>query len=442
MKSSNESLLKIAEKLLSFGKSKGASQMQISIGKSQNFSVEIRNGEIERLQEAVSTGLALKVIVDKKVASASSSDLSVDTLEKLVDNAVARARYSSVDEFAELPELENINVNVDSLELFDPEVETITPDKKIEIALSLEKLGKADPRIQQSLGSYFGNSTGESFLVNSNGFSGSYRTSRCSSGVELQVGEGDNMYEDGWSDSSISYKGLMDNDEIAKKAIHRATRLIGAKKIGTQNVPVIFDQQMSASLLGFLASCLYGSSIYMNRSFLAGKLDTKIAGDNINIIDDGLMKAGFGTRPFDGEGVPTRIKAMIENGVLKNYLLDTYSSKKLKLKSTGNAGGTTNFYMKPGTKTPEEIIKSVDKGLYLVKTIGQGTVPTSGDYSKGAYGIWIEKGELTYPVAEITISGNLGKMLSNIEMIGNDLEFRRSIAAPTFKISEITISGK
>ena len=174
---------------------------------------------------------------------------------------------------------------------------------------------------------------------------------------------------------------------------------------------------------------------------MVDKLGEKIANSLVNITDDPHIAGALGSRPYDGEGVPTRKKSIVGDGVLKSYMLDTYSGRKLKMHSTGNASGPGNFYLHAGTHTPQEIIKSVDKGLLLTKTIGQGTVATTGDISKGAFGLWIEKGEIVFPVAEITISGNLGKMLNSIEMIGNDLTFDRSITGPTIKIGEMTISG-
>ncbi len=217
---------------------------------------------------------------------------------------------------------------------------------------------------------------------------------------------------------------------------------MNSRKIPTQSVPLVLEPAMTARILGFLASCISGRMIYMNQSFLAGKINEEIAQKNLKIIDDGTMPGKFGSRRFDSEGVPTRYTPILENGILKNYLLDTYSAKKLNMKSNGHSGGTTNFYLEAGKHSPEDIIKSVDKGLLLVKTIGQGTMPSTGSISTGAYGIWIEKGELTYPVHEITINGNLGDILKNIEMIGNDLVFDRSTVGPTIKVNGISISGE
>ena len=432
----------LARKLVEYGTKKGADEIQVSIGQSSQFSVDIREGNIEKLLEAGSRSLSLKVILDKKVANASSSDFSEETLHKLVENAIARAKYTSSDEFAGLPEKSEIEADIKSLNLFDQAVVDLSPEAKIAAVKEIEKIALGNEKVNKSSGASYGTSINETFLANSNGFSGSYKSTSCSAGVYLQAGEEPNVIEDGWYSSARNLNALKSNEEIALKAVHNVTRLIGAEKIATQNVPVILEPNMTSRILGFLSQCLSGHAIYMGQSFLAGKINEIIAVDNLKIWDDGLLPNGLNSKPFDREGVPTSKKAIIENGMLKNYLLDTYSAKKLEMNSTGNAGGATNLYLEAGEYTPDEIIKSVKKGLLLVKTMGQGTVPTTGDISTGAFGIWIENGELTYPVAEITINGNLGDMLKDIQMVGNDLVFDRSVTGPTIKIGSMSLAGK
>lgn len=435
-------LLKLAEELVEFGRNNGASQVEVSINQNENFSVDIREGEIEKLMEAVSKNLGLRVFVDGKLARASSSDLSKDTLNKLMLNAIERAKLSSSDPFAGLPEKEPITINAESLKIYDPEIVGMPTEKKINAAKAVEAICLKEKRVAKSYGSSFNTYIGERFLANSNGFSGSFKRTRCSNGVYLQAGEDPNLFDEGWYDASVSLANLESPEEIAKKAIHRVTRLIGGRKVESQNVPVVFEPQMTAGLLSFLVTCVSGNNIYLKQSFLAGKLSEKVGNELVNVIDDGLIPGAPGTELFDGEGVPLRKTVVLENGVLKNYLMDTYSARKLGLKSTGNSGGPNNLYLGAGNMTPEQIIKSVDKGLYLTGTIGFGLVATTGDISRGAYGLWIEKGELTYPVAEITISGNLGQLLNNIQMVGNDLQLRRAVSGPTIKVAEMTVGGK
>lgn len=440
MKYSNN-LKELAQELVQYAIKKGANECQVSIGEGTEFSVEIREGNIERLVEAGSKEIALKVIVDNKVATASSSDFSTDTLNSLIENAIKRANLASKDPYAGLPDFEPLNINIENLDLFDFNIVEMPAEQKINFARELEEICLKDKRIKLSAGSAFFSNIGESIIANSKGFVGSYKQTSCGAGVQLQSGSDDNPYEDGWWDYAIHFKELLNTEEIAKIAINRTTRMIGAKKIHTQNVPVVFEPTMTSRLLSFLSGCVSGAAIYLNQSFLVGKINTKVADEKINIIDNGLIPRLPGSRPFDSEGVPTKITPIIESGVLVNYLLDTYSAKKLNMKSNSHAGGPTNFYLMPGNYTPDDIIKSVNKGLLLTSTIGQGTVPTTGDISTGAFGLWIENGEIAYPVSEITISGNLSKILNDVEMIGNDIDYKHQITGPTIKVKEMTISG-
>jgi len=438
----DKKLLNLAEDLVSYGRKKGADQVEISIGENSGFSVDVLNGEIEKLAEAGTKALGLKVIKGMRVATASSSDFSDEALKTLIDNAIKRAEVSSVDEFSALPENETIKVNVEKLKLFDSAVVKLSPEKKIETAKEIEKICLNDKRVRKSYGASCSTNVGASYLANSNGFSAWYPYTSCSSGVYLQSGSGDNLFDEGKYSSARNLTDLLSPVEIARKAIHRVTRLIGAEKIKTETMPVVFEPGMMASLLGFLYSCINGNSIYMKQSFLCDKLGEQIGNEHVTIIDDGLIPGAPGTSPFDGEGVPTRKTLVLDKGVLKNYLLSTYSARKLKMKSTGNSSGANNFYMAAGKHSPGKIIKSVKRGLLLTGTMGQGTIATTGDISKGAFGLLIEDGKITRPVAEITISGNLGEVLKNIEMVGNDLKFDRSITAPTVLVNGMTIGGK
>lgn len=439
----NKELLGLAESLVKYGRKKGADEVEVNIGLSREFSVDVRNGDIEKLQEAGDKGLSIQIIKDKKTANVNSSDFNKETLTSLIDNAMKRAEVSSSDPFAGLAEYDKDAKLTDwkKLDIFDNSLETLTPEKKIELAKKTEAIALKDNRVSNSYGSGFSNSSSETILVNSNGFSGSYKRTNCSLGVYLQAGEGDNKVESGWYESSRHFDKLWKPEKIAETAVERVTRMINPRKVKTQKVPVVMEPSMTRSLLSFLYQCINGRSIYMKQSFLVDKIGEKIADTGITIVDNGLKPGAPGTRPFDGEGVPVTKKVVVDQGVLKTYLTDTYSARKLKMKSTGNASGANNFYMKEGKYSPEEIIKSVDNGLLLTRTMGQGTNPVNGDISRGAFGLWIENGKIAYPVAEITIAGNLAEMLNDIEMIGNDLRFNSSIAGPTIKVGEMTISG-
>jgi PmbA protein len=434
-------LMNTAAGLVEFARKNGASEVEISLRRGTEFSVDVREGEIEKLTEAVSQGLYLRLFVDSKMARANSSDLTPETLQKLVKNAIGRARLASADPLAGLPEKEPPAADYHALKIYDPAIVAMAPETKIAMAKTTEAVARADKRVAKSFGATFQTYTGEVFLANSNGFQGTYQRTSCSCGVSLQAGEGTNLFDEGWYDNSTSLAKLDAPEDIAKKAVHRVTRLIGARKVPTQNVPVVLEPEMTGSLLDFFGDCVDGNNVYLNQSFLAGKIGQEVAKKGITIVDDGQLPGGPGTRPFDTEGVPARKTVLVENGVLRNYLLDTYAARKLKMRSTGNGAGSTNLYLAAGASTPQEIIRSVDKGLLLTGTIGFGLVPTTGDISRGAFGLWIEKGEIVYPVAEITISGNLGQILRQIEMIGNDLTFKDATTGPTIKIAELTVGG-
>jgi PmbA protein len=432
----------LAQNLVAYGSKQGASEVEVSIQEGLESRVSVLDQNIDRLTESVFKGLSLRVFVDGKAASASSSDFTLETLERLVDNAVARARLAGQDPFGGLPEGEPVQVKAEDLKIFDPAVTEVTPEKRIAVAKAIESVGLKDSRIKKSTGANCNSFNWDVTLANSKGFAGSYRRSLISCGGGFQGGEGTNLFEDYWGDSSTQLADLKAPEEIGKAAVDRVTRLLGGRMVETQNVPVVFDPQMGAWLLGFLAQCLTGVSIARRQSFLADKLGTKIGNERVNIVDDGLLVGGRGTVPFDGEGVPCRRVELVENGVLKSYLLDTYWGRKLKQRSTGNAGGSNNLYWAAGTSSPGDIIKSVDKGFYFTRFLGLGREPTTGDISVGAFGLWIEKGAFAFPVSEITISANLGTLLQNVEMVGNDLELRDRISSPTLRFAEITVGGK
>jgi len=431
----------ITEKLVKQAKAKNAN-VRISIRNDKSFNVGIRNGEVEELQEAGSTSLSLSVNLDNKTASAATSDMSESTLETLLNNAIERANYSSVDESAIFPEYEKLTLNPESLKMYSPEIKNISPEEKINAAKKLEEICLKDKRITLSAGSGYSTNESEYFLALSNGFFGSYKSSSCSVGIYLQAGNDATATQDGWSDSARKPKDLISIEEIAKIAVERATRMQGAKKIPTQTVPVIVDRYIASAVFGFLLQCINGRNIYLQQSVFTGKLNEQIANKNITMFDDPLIPGSPAARPFDSEGIPCRKNMLVENGVLKNYILNTYSANKLGLKVNGMASGTSNLFLQEGKHSEADLIKSVDKGLLLLRTLGQGTDPTTGGYSRGAYGIWIEKGELTHPVSEVTISSNIREMLMGINMVANNADKRKSWQIPTFKIDSMTISGE
>ncbi|MGB9893034.1 MAG: TldD/PmbA family protein [Candidatus Saccharicenans sp.] len=440
-----ENLRKLAERLVNYGKKQGAEEIEVTLYDGLEFDVDIRLGQIENLVEAGSRYCLLRIFKDKKTASASSSDLSLSSLQTLIRNAIKRAELTQPDPYAGLPSPARFKVHENSLKLYDPEISRMKPQEKIKLALKTEKIALKDKRITNSFGASLVTNELRTVLVNSNGFVGEYLQSYCSLSLGLQAGKGDQLVEDYWFSSRRHLKELASPEEVARKAVERTVRQLKPRKIKTQNVPIIFEPTMTSWLLAFLFSCVSGTAVYKKVTFLADRLGQKIGNDLVTIIDDGLLPAKLGSRPFDSEGVPTQRTVVIEKGWLKNYLCNTYAARKLNLTSTGNGNGQgvvpNNFYLEPGPYSPEEIISSTKKGLLLTRVIGHGLNSVTGDISRGAFGLWIENGEIAYPVSEITIAGNLGQILKSIEMVGNDLLFESSICGPTIKVTEMTVAG-
>ena len=417
------------------------------------FSTLVRMGEVETLKESGARALGLRVFVHQRAAATHTSDFSRDGIERLVSGAISLARATSEDPVAGLPESESLGSLKQNLDLYYDDVYSLSTADRIDYARRCEAAAlAADPRITNSEGGSFDAATGYKVLANSLGFVGEYRRSYCSvSAVPIARADGAAMQRDYWYSASRTLQKLESPESVGRKAAERTLRRLGARKVATQKVPVIFDPMVARGLIDHIFDAVNGDAIYRHSSYLTGKLGEQVAGENITIIDDGTMVGGFGSSPFDGEGVPTRRTVVVERGVLKSYLLNTYTARKLKLQTTGNAArgltgnpgiGSGNFFLQPGNKTPQEIIRNVRSGLYVTEFLGFGVNLVTGDFSRGASGVWIENGEFAFPVEEITVAGNLKDMFKNVSEIGNDLEFRSSIAAPTLRIDGMTVAGE
>lgn len=435
----------LAEYLVTYGCQQGADEIEVSIQHGSEFSVEVRFGEIERLIQAGSRYVALRLIKDKKTAFATSSDLDKNTLQELVKNAIKRAALANPDEFSGLPALNTKIPDLASLQLYDEKILKLTSEEKINLAKKTEELALQDKRIANSHGASFETRNVTSFLCNSKGFSHNFSETLVSLGLGLQAGETDNIVEDYWSSTKRHISDLDPPELIANRAVERTVRQLNPKKIRTQSVPVIFEKEMTSWLLGFLFACISGIAIYNRASFLVDKLNTQIGNDLVTVFDDGLLPKKLGTGPFDSEGVPSQKTTVVHKGILNNYLCNTYAARRLGLDSTGNASGNgvgpSNFYMQAGSSSMQDMISSLEKGLVLIRVLGHGLNPLTGDLSRGAFGLWVENGEIVYPVSEITISGNLGSILNQVEMLGSDLDFRSPVSGPSLKIRELLIAG-
>ncbi|MBP1767794.1 MAG: microcin-processing peptidase 1 [Candidatus Aminicenantes bacterium] len=439
-------LLNLAEMIVGSAKACGADEAEATVSDGREFDVDVRRGRIENLVEAGSRVVSFRIIKDGKTAHAATSDLKPETISRLVGNAVRRAELGSADEYAGLPPLASERVDIPSLRLSDPDVPSLKPDRKIRLALETERIALQDRRITNSHGASFISHEVTTALAASNGFSGSYDQTFCSLSVGLQAGDTDRRVEDDWVSVDRFFKNLESPETVAKKAVERTVRQLNPRKIRTQTVPVVFEPGMTDWLVGFLFSCVSAVAVYQKTTFLAGRLGERIGNDALTVIDDALLPGKLGSRPFDSEGVPCRKTTVFEQGILRQYLSNTYAGRKLGLPSTGNSDGggigPNNFFLVPGTFSPKEIIASLDKGFVLTRTIGHGLNPVTGDISRGAFGLWVEGGEVAFPVSEVTISGNLGEILSRVEMVGNDLDFRSPVCGPTIKIGALTVAGE
>ena len=435
----------------------GASDAEAVVREGDEFSVNVRMGEVETLKESGSRGLGLRVFLGNRSASTSTSDLTADGIRQLVDGAIALARVTEEDPFTGLPETAEFGSVPGDLHLYFDDVYSLTGQERIEWARRCEAAAMAaDPRITNSDGGSFDAATGRKVMANSRGFVGGYRTSYAGvSAAPLAMDADGKMQRDGWWSGARRMADLESPEAIGKEAARRAIRRLGARKVPTQRVPIVFAPEVARSLIGSIFEAASGDSIWRHSSFLVGKLGAQIAASSLTLIDDNAMllpngAGGFGSSPFDGEGLPSRRTVVLQNGVLQTWLLNTYSARKLGLKSTHNASrglagtpgiGCGNLYLEPGKHTPEEIIAQTGTGLYVTSLMGFGTNIVTGDYSRGATGLMIENGQLTHAVEEVTIAGNLADMLLNVTAVGNDLVFRGSVASPTLRIDGMTIAG-
>ncbi len=440
----------------------GATDAEAVAIEGDEFSVNVRMGEVETLKESGSRGLGLRAFLGKRSGSASTSDLTAGGIRQLVDGALALAGVTEEDPFAGLPEVDEFGSahsrrSGEDLHLYYDDVYSLASAERIEWARRAEAAAlKADPRITNSDGGSFDAATGKKALANSRGFAGSYRTSYAGVAAAPLAKDADGkMQRDGWWSSARSFAHLESPEAVGAEAARRTLRRLGARRVPTQRVPIVFAPETARTLIGSIFEAVSGDAIWRSASFLAGKLGEAIAAPSITIVDDNTMllptgAGGFGSSPFDDEGLPSQRTIVVENGILRNYLLNTYTARKLGMKSTHNAArglagapgvGCGNLYLQPGSSSKEQILGEVKAGLYVTSLMGFGTNLVTGDYSRGATGLWIENGQLTHAVEEVTIAGNLAEMLRNVTAIGNDLVFRGSVASPTLRVDGMTVAG-
>jgi PmbA protein len=452
---------KEAEGLVELGRSvveraigSGARVAEAAIQSGSHLSVKVRMGEPELVEEAGSRALGLRVMVGQRVAATYTSDLSEAGQSTMIEDALELARLSEADEFAGPPDPSDLSSASQwaDLDTFDDSVSAISADEALDRALRGERAAfDFDSRISNSEGASFTRARGVSALVTSGGFTGSDYGTYASIVVNPVADDEGGKKRSGyhWS-ASRHYSDLEPSEEVGREAARRTIAQLGATKLPTQELPVVFDKDAARSILGLFGGCVLGGAIWRKSSYLVGRVGSRVASELVHIVDDPLMPRAPGSRAFDGEGLLSRRNVVVESGVLKSYLMDTYSARKLGLKSTGSAsrspsGGispsSSNLILEASTQSRDELIADTKHGLYVTGMMGFGFNAVTGDFSRGASGFLIDNGKLGHPVSEVTISLNLDQLLQRIDAVADDLDQRTAIASPTFRVSSMTLAG-
>ena len=437
-----------AQELIALAQKMGADLVKVALGSTTSFQIEVRNQQIDLLKEAGSSGVHLTLSKNKRRSSLTSNDLRIETLLPLIQSSIEVLPHMNADEFFTLPDTKLQGRAKAELNFLDSKFTEYASSEKIKNTLQQEKQTLALDQRLNTEQSYYSDSISQTIYADSNGFvdghQKSFFTCGMSAFVEDQEALGENTARkqtDGWYSCARLYDQLESTQSIAQKTCERVIRKIGAVKPDSQEVPVIFSPEMARSFLGSVTSAMMGENIFRKQSFLLDRLETPIANPCVQLRDDPLLPGKLGSRYFDSEGVKAAPLVLIEKGVLKNYMLSTYSANKLNMKTNGYAGGISNVVLEAGPYSEEELIASVKNGLYLTFMSGQGANLTTGDYSRGAQGLWIREGKLAEPVSEFTIASTFLDMLCNIKMIACEVDERSSILTPAFKIEKMAIAG-
>ena len=434
----DEHLKKLAENFSTNLKKSGASESSVLISNSISESVNIRNKKLDGSTRSDSINVVLTAYVGKKKSSISSSNLDESHINELIKKCVETAKITPEDELNSLPDSELYFKGAKNLDLYDETF--IENSKKIDFIKEAEEQAFKKKEIVNTNGSGFSQNKSNFVLANSNGFIDGYKSSNFSAYCEVVAKSNGSMERDYEYSSKRFFKDLLEPKEIGKKASELAISKLKPRKIKSKKMKVVFDKRIAKNFLSSFASAITSSTIAKGTTFLKNRLNTQIFNNKINIIDKPDIIKGSGSRYFDIEGTSVNKLNLVENGVLKNYLIDTYNGKKINMKSNGRASGTTNLYFENGNEDYKNLINSDKEIVYINETFGRGANIITGDYSVGASGFMVENGEFVYPISEITIAGNLNDIFSKM-ILGNDLEFNYSTNSPTILIDELTIGG-
>jgi PmbA protein len=440
-------LTDLAERLVTAARRAGADAADAVAVRSMSLSVGVRDGAVENSERSESDDVGLRVFVGRRTAVVSTNDIAGD-IAPLAERAVAMAKVAPEDKFAGLADAASLARAQPELDLLDPDLPSVALLE--ERALRTEAAGLAVKGVTMSEGASSYASIGGMVLATSDGFHGAYLVSHHGFSMSAIAGEGTAMETDYDYSSALHVADLESPEKVGRTAGERAVERLNPRKVATTKVPIVYDKRVASSLVGHLAGAINGAAIARKTSFLKDKLGERLFRSGIRIIDDPLRKRGQRSRPFDGEGVAGQRLALIDDGVLTTWLLDSATARELGLTTTGHANrgvssapspGATNLYLEAGSASPDELIADIKDGFYVTSLIGAGVNQVTGDYSRGASGFWIENGKKTYPVSEVTIAGNLVDIFASLTP-ANDLEFRHAVDAPTVRVEGLTVAGR
>jgi len=435
----NENLQTLVQSCLQEAKQQGATSAEATINIEHGLSVTARMGEAETLEHNNDRGLAITLYVGQKKGSASTTNFEAAAIKDTVSAACKIASFTEEDQCAGLAEAELMASNMQDLEL--DHAWNISPEEALEIAIDCENTAREEEKISNSEGASVSTSRGTTIYANSHDFVGSYSSTRHNLSCVVVAEQDGNMQRDYWFATSRDPQKLESAKSVGEKAAQRTIKRLGARKISTQTTPVIFEANMARSLISHFIAAVSGGSLYRKASFLVDSLNEKVFSDSITIKEDPFIKGGLGSSTFDMEGVATKARTLVDKGVLKGYVLSSYSARKLGMQTTANAGGIHNLEIQTGKKDLDQLVKEMQKGLLVTELIGHGVNNVTGDYSRGAVGYWIENGEIQYPVDEITIAGNLNDMYQKIVEVGNDVDYRSNIMTPSLLLDDLMVAG-
>jgi len=433
-------LQQLVDDVLRSAKQKGASDCEVAANSSQGVATTVRLGEIETIEHTADNGLGITVFFGQRKGSASTSDLSPAAITETIEAACDIARYAAADPHAGLPDAALLARTIPQLDLYHPWSADIA--KMIDMAKTCETAARdADSRISNSEGASVGSEASVGVYGNSLDFNQGYPGSRHSISCSVIAQDGDSMQRDYWYSSARDYRDLDDAAVVGRRAAARTVARLHGRKLGTRSAPVLFKPEMAAGLLRSLIGGLSGGALYRRSSFLLDSLNTQIFPDWVKISENPHKKKGLASAPFDAEGVATQARELIDQGVVQSYVLSSYSARRLGMQSTGNAGGVHNLSIAPSAGDCDALIKMMDCGLIVTEMMGHGLNMVTGDYSRGAAGFWVEKGQIQYPVEEITIAGNLRTMFRDLIAVADDADYPGSIQTGSWLIKEMRIAG-